>query len=158
MALHDFWCQSCGRLFADVNVPIAIGATRGAPVCPDCQRQTAWIPQIGAMDAKEPFQEFEVYDGRNRRVLIDSLRRLRQVERESEKLAADGVGQPMVFRRWAQDDSNRDVPTLGAYGGERPDPAKVKQFKPAAATEDAAIDTKFGPGVNLSNASALGGL
>lgn len=155
MALHDFWCAHCGRLYPDVNVPIAIGATAGAPLCHDCQRPTEWIPQIGAIDAREPFQEFEVYDGQNKPVLVESLRKLRQIEKESEQQARNGEGQPMVFRRWAQDSSNRDVPTLGAYGGDRPDPAAVRKFRPQAASEGAATDVAFGPGVSEANASAL---
>jgi hypothetical protein len=54
MALHDFWCQVCGQVLVDVNVPISLGAQAGAPE--HCGRRTAWIPQVGRIDAYEPFQ------------------------------------------------------------------------------------------------------
>ena len=28
MALHDFWCQTCGQVLVDVDIPIAIGPLR----------------------------------------------------------------------------------------------------------------------------------
>jgi hypothetical protein len=156
MALHDYVCDHCGRYFPDVDVPIAIGATRGAPDCPDCVAPTSWIPQIGAMDAREPFQTFTTRDGKNREVVVDSLRTLRRIERESEALARNGEGQQIVFRRWAQDGSNIGVNTLGdpAAFQQRPDPAAVKKFGKAlrSAVEP---DVTFGPGVSEANASAL---
>lgn len=54
MALHDFWCQVCGQVLVDVNVPIEIGARAGAPI--HCARVTSWIPAVGRMDAYEPSQ------------------------------------------------------------------------------------------------------
>lgn len=159
MAHHDFICPGCGHVLTDVNIPIAIGATAGAPSCPEDGRRMEWIPQIGRMDAYEPFQEFDTYDGRNRPVHIDSLTKLRQVERESERMAANGEGQPMIWRRFSQDHSNRDVPTLGKWDGpaERPDPAFVKKHGPAmkSATEP---DVAYGPGVSDANASPLDAL
>lgn len=158
MALHDYVCDHCGRAFIDIDVPIAIGASRGAPQCPECCQPTTWIPRIGRMDAREPFQQFSVMDGKNRPVTIDSLHRLRQVERESEQLARNGEGQHMVFRRWAQDDSNKDRHTLGDLRGpaETPDPAAVKKFGKVARSAEAP-DVTFGPGVNEANTSALRG-
>lgn len=156
MARHDYVCDHCGRWFPDVDVPIAIGATRGAPNCPDCVAPTTWIPQIGAMDAREPFQTFTTRDGRNREVVVDSLRTLRKIERESEQLARNGEGQQIVFRRWSQGDSNRDRNTLGDPGAlqQRPDPVAVKKFGTAlrSATQP---EVTFGPGVSEANASAL---
>ena len=160
MPRHDFVCPGCGRLFADLHIPISIGAAAGAPVCHDCDRRAEWIPAIGAMDAKEPFQKFTVRDGRNQSVEIDSLRKLRQVERESEIAERNGEGQRMVFRRWAQDDSNRDRHTLGDLRGpaEAPLPAARRKIRVESVSETAAEQTGYGPGVNDSNTSALGGL
>jgi hypothetical protein len=115
MALHDYQCPACGYLREDVNVPIAIGATNGAPTCPTCiepgsgglARRMAWIPQVGRMDAYEPFQEFQVFDGQGRSVTVESMAQMRRIERESEQQARNGEGQQMVWRAYSNDDSNR---------------------------------------------------
>jgi hypothetical protein len=143
-------------VIVDVNVPIAVGARAGAPA--HCGQRTTPIPGIGRMDVGgvkgAAFKAFEMYDGQNRKVTIDSTHKLRQVERESEQQARNGEGQPIVFRAWSQDRSNREVNTLGTGGGERPDPAYMKKFGKVirSATEP---EAGFGPGVSESNASAL---
>lgn len=158
----------CGYVLRDFDVPVTIGATAGAPPCPyACRAGTPQalpvrmipIPGIGRMDVGAvkgaAFQKFDIYDGLNRKVTIDSVHKLRTVERESEKMAADGIGQPIVFRAWAQERTNRDVHTLGKLdAGERPDPKYVQKFGPALRSA-AEPDTGFGPGVDESNTSAL---
>lgn len=159
MARHDYGCPGCNLVLKDVDVPIAIGATAGAPRCPACHGAMAWIPQIGRMDAAggASFKAFDAYDGANRPVHVDSVHKLRQVERESEQLARNGEGQQINWRMWSNDRSNRLDNTLGKYvGGEQPDPAYAKKF---GKTFGAAVaDQEFGPGVNESNTSALGGV
>jgi hypothetical protein len=154
MALHDFWCQVCGQVLTDVNVPIDLGARAGAPE--HCGQKTAWIPAVGRMDAYEPFQEFVARDGANREVVVDSLRTLRKVERESEQLARNGEGQPVAWRRYSQDKSNWDVHTLQPHFdyGEKPNPEAVKKFglRRLGTVEP---DHSYGPGVDDSNTSAL---
>ena len=112
MALHDFWCQVCGQVLVDIDVPISIGARAGAP--PHCGEPTRWIPQVGRMDgANGPgFEAFDAYDGQNRPVTVDSLKKLRDIERQSEVDARNGEGQPIVWRRYSQDASNRHTHTL----------------------------------------------
>lgn len=155
MALHDFWCQTCGQVFVDVNVPIDLGAVKGAPL--HCGQPAAWIPQVGRMDAYEPFQEFEAYDGQNRPVLVDSLTKLRKIERESEQQYRDGEGQPLVWRRYSNDNSNKDVHALHPHwtGGEQPDPAWVKKHGAEVRRDAAVADTDYGPGVSDATPSAL---
>jgi len=155
MALHDFWCAVCGQVLVDINVPIAIGAMRGAPE--HCGTPTQWIPQVGRMDAYEPFQEFETYDGRNERVTIDSLHKLRQVEEESLQLARNGEGQPIVWRRYSQNRSNRDVHTLHPdwRGGEQPTREAVKKFAPTLRRAAEEPDVDYGPGVSDASPCAL---
>ena len=158
MALHDFWCQTCGQVLVDVNIPIDLGAVKGAPL--HCGKPAAWIPQVGRMDAYEPFQEFETFDGKNQPVVVDSLHKLRQIEAQSEQDMRNGEGQPMVWRRYSNDSSNRDVHTLapGWTGGERPDPAFVKKHA-AQIRRDAAVEnTDYGPGVSDSSPCALDAL
>src|SRR5256885_9541590 len=113
MPLHDFFCQVCGQLQVDVYRPAAVGASASPPL--HCGQPMAWIPQTRAMDIgavkTAGFQGFTTTDGRGRSVYVDSLRKLRQVEKETEQAYRNGEGQPMVFRRWAQDSSNADQPT-----------------------------------------------
>lgn len=162
MALHDFWCTGCGRVIVDHNVPIAIGAQEGAPPCPDCGGRTSWIPQVGRMDLRpdgdSAFQKFTTTDGRGNRVEIDSLHKLRQVERESEIAYRNGEGQPMVWRRYSQDSTNRDQHTLhqSLDGGEHPSDEAKRKFGSTLRKGEAVADAGFGPGVSEANASALG--
>lgn len=159
MSLHDFRCSRCGRLSLDIAIPIAIGATAGAPLCQICHIPTEWIPAVGRMDAASgpSFKAFDAYDGANRPVHVDSVHKLRQIERESEQLARNGEGQQINWRMWSNDKSNRLDNTLGKYvAGERPDPAYAKKF--GKAFGDAVADQAFGPGVDESNTSALGGV
>lgn len=155
MALHDFWCQVCGQVLVDVNVPIAIGAQAGAPE--HCGRPTAWIPQVGRMDAYEPFQEFETRDGMNNLVVVDSLKKMRDIERDSEQRFRNGEGQPLVWRRYSQDASNRDVHALHPKweGGEQPDPAWVKKHAGAIRKSIDEPDHAYGPGVTADTPTGL---
>jgi hypothetical protein len=158
MALHDFFCNVCGQLLVDVNIPIDLGAIRGAPE--HCGKPCIWIPQVGRMDAYEPFQEFEARDGQNQPVLVDSLAKLRKIERESEQQYRNGEGQPLVWRRYSNDHSNRDVHALHPdwAGGAQPDPDWVRAHGADLRRDAAVADTEYGPGVNDSTPSALDAL
>jgi hypothetical protein len=155
MALHDFWCQTCGQVLLDVNVPIDIGATKGAPL--HCDKPMSWIPNVGFIDAKEPFQRFTIRDGQNREVVVDSLAKLRRIERESEQQYRNGEGQPLVWRHYSNDRSNRDVHALHPQwtGGEAPDPAWVQAHGADLRRDAAVADTDYGPGVSDATPSAL---
>lgn len=155
MPLHDYWCQTCGQLNLDVYRSVAVGAQADPPE--HCGRPMRWIPFVGFIDAKEPFQRFEVRDGQNRLVTIDSLRKLRQLEATSEQQYRNGEGQPLVFRRYAQDATNKDVHSLhpGWTGGEAPDPAWVKKNAAALKRDMSVADTEYGPGVSDATPSAL---
>lgn len=159
MPLHDFYCGVCGQLQLNVYVPVAVGASAGAPA--HCGRPMAWVPAAPAVHygsvKTAAFKAFDTTDGRGQPVHIDSLRKLRQVERESEQMARNGEGQPMVWRRYAQDPSNRDQPTLSrSYaGGEQPTEAAKRKFGQTLRRSHEAPDTGFGPGVTEATASAL---
>jgi hypothetical protein len=159
MPLHDYYCGTCGQTLLNVYVPVSVGGPAGAPL--HCDRPMAWIPAAPAThygDVKGcAFHAFDTTDGRGNPVRIDSLRKLRQVERESEQMARDGVGQPMVFRRWAQDPSNADQPTLSPTynGGEQPSKDAAHRFGSTLRKSAEEPDHAFGPAVNESNASAL---
>jgi hypothetical protein len=121
----------------------------------------AWLPGTTAMDVggvkTAGFRAFETTDGRGDPVQIDSLRKLRQVERESEVHTRNGEGQPLIFRRWAQGDSNKDQPTLSKdyRGGEQPTKAAAHRFGSTLKRSTEVPDHTFGPAVNESNTSAL---
>ncbi len=160
MPLHDFYCPACNHIHPNVYVPVTVGAAAGAPPC-DCGRQMVWIPAAPALhygDVKgAAFQAFDTTDGRGHPVRISSLAQLRKVERESEQMARDGVGQPMVWRRYAQDTSNQDVHTIhGSYeGGEQPTREAAHRFGQTLQKSATEPDHEFGPAVSESNASAL---
>jgi len=157
MALHDFWCPRCGQVLVDVNVPITIGATAGAPE--HCGFPATWMPAVGRMDAANGpgFTAFEAYDGQNRKVTVDSLSKLRQIERTSEADSRNGEGQPIVWRRYAQDNSNRHTHALapGWTGGAQPDPAFVKKHGARIRRDAEVANTEYGPGVSDATPSAL---
>jgi hypothetical protein len=113
---------------------------------------------IGAVKGAS-FHGFETTDGRGNPVLIDSLHKLRQVERQSEQDYRNGEGQPMVWRHYAQEGSNRDQPTLSrSYdGSDVLDPAQKHRF--GSTLQKSSVEPEgraFGPGVHEGNASALG--
>ncbi len=120
---HDFRCGCCDVVYRDVLVVHALSAMTAPLFCAQCGSLLVWIPKVGRMDAYEPFQEFETSvqkpGGGTEVVHIDSLRKLRQVERESEQRSRNGEGQPLVWRDYAQDVSNHDVHTLGVDPGKQ---------------------------------------
>lgn len=126
MPLADYRCPDCGTVYRDVYFSSEKGAIASAPQCQEnvCQnpmndgyegRLLEWIPQVGAIDAKEPFQRFSVYqDGK--KVTIDSLHKMRQIEKDSEQRYINGEGEPLRFRAYSQNTSNTDVSSFGEAG------------------------------------------
>lgn len=155
MALHDYECPSCSIRAYDINIPIEVGAVKGAPPCPECGQDMDWIPQVGRMDALEPFQRFETTDGRGQPITIDSLHKLRQIERESEVHERNGEGQRMVWRKYSQDPSNVHVHTLGTDPQEAPSRAAAAKFGPGIRKSAEEPSVTYGPGVTDANTSAL---
>lgn len=161
MPLHDYFCGVCGQILVDQYRSCAEGARARPPV--HCGRSMSWIPQTTAMDVggvkTAGFRGFHTTDGRGQPVFIDSLHKLRQVEKEAEQAYRNGEGQPMVWRRWAQDNSNADAPTLSrSYdGGEHPTKEAVAKFGPQIERHSEEPDRAYGPGVQEANATALKG-
>ena len=112
MPLHDYVCYVCSVRVNDVYRSVEDGAVKTPVLCPRCQQRMVWIPQVGRMDALEPFQRFETTDGRGQPVVIDSLHKLRRIERESEQQQRNGEGQQQVWRQYSQDPSQRHDHTL----------------------------------------------
>lgn len=172
MVNHDYKCPACGFLLRDHKVSIHVGAKAGAPECPKGCIETggpitirvhmAWIPQVQWMDALEPMQEFMATDTYGKPVLVDSVRKLRQIEDESRRECASNPGnaQLLNWRDYSNDTSNSDACTIAKHmdrsmddQGERleADPAMVRQ----AITEREA-ESVAGPDVPFSGGDVLG--
>lgn len=156
MALHDYRCPACGTRVIDHYVSCTLRASEQTPTCA-CGTRMEWIPQVGAIDAKEPFQQFQAYlrqpDGTEKLVTVGSLHQMRQIERESEQRAKDGEGQQMVWRDYSQDRNHRDRHSFAEDPALRP--TKTARISATAVPESAVEDT-YGPGVSDSNTTALG--
>jgi hypothetical protein len=53
-------------------------------------------------------------------IAVNSLHDIRRIERESEQRARNGEGQPLVFRKYAQDRGNLHTSTLGENPSHKP--------------------------------------
>lgn len=128
MPLADYRCPDCTQVAHDIPFRMIVGAIASAPDCPDCGAPMEWIPQA-AFDMKTDgeggrgFQKFEVSrlvptkDGQVQVTeQIDSLHRLRQIEKDSEQRFRNGEGEPLRFRGYAQNRSNMDVGSFGTEG------------------------------------------
>lgn len=173
MPRHDYVCRRCQQVLREQYRSVAEGGQARCPRCLVCHELMEWIVPRPAFDLRsdgegrsgETFQKFTFLDHLNRRVEVSSLRQLRQIERESEKMAADGIGQPIRFRGYAQDHSNMSENTFGERPADAPDmvltPEGKRKFglRGGAQMIDAREgepDYSYGPGVNDSNTSALG--
>lgn len=161
MPRHDFRCPECGWLLLDQYRSAAEGAQAHPPQCFNCDRPMTWIPQAGfdlrSDSSDSDIPKFTTTDGFGNTVEIDSLHKLRQVEKESEQAYRNGEGQPMVFRAYANNRSNRDVGTLGEAPSAGLTPEGKRKFgrRGALKTMTDEPDHAYGPGVNDSNTSAL---
>lgn len=161
MPLHDFYCGYCNRVYPDRYIPVAVRASEGAPRC-DCGRLTTWIAAAPALHygsvKTAAFKAFDTTDGRGNPVHIDSLRKLRQIEKQSEQDYRNGEGQPLVFRAWSNTKGNKlDSPLHPSpAGGEQPSASAKRRFGSTLKKSVEAPDTSYGPGVSDQNASALG--
>lgn len=160
MPRHDYRCPSCGRELRDQYRPVTEGGSAHPPFCTICQISMVWVVPVVANDLRSDsddphFKKFHVWDG-DHRIEISSLSQMRTLERETAKKAADGIGQPLVFRAYSQDHSNLSVNTFGDGPSERPtDEAKRRFGQQAMIKSLDEPEGAFGPGVDESNCSAL---
>ena len=177
MPIHDYRCPFCDLVCRDVYRPLVtldeprvehgykVTQDFDRPICTRCTGHGLHvimhiIPPRVTVDALEPCQEFDttVEDGRggHRIEHIDSLTKLRQVERESEQRHRNGEGRPLVWRDYSQDASNKDVHTLGTIP-EGPSAEARRRFgRSTMKVSKDEPEGAYGPGVNDSNTSALG--
>lgn len=158
MPRHDYQCTICGATKRDVYRSCQEGAQARPPICHECSEPMNWVPGIGAMDVGggPTFHAFDCYDGRNNLVRVDSLHKLREVERESEKMARDGEGQQITWRMFSNDNSNRHVNTHGPDPAERPTQQAIEKYGPGIRRMSEEPERPYGPAVSDSNASVLG--
>lgn len=78
-----------------------------------CAQRMRWIPQPVGVDTFTPFTIQETIRGRVESITVDSLSKLRQVERESAQRYKNGEGRQLNWRDYSQDASNRDRGSLG---------------------------------------------
>lgn len=126
MPLHDY--RHCGVLLEDQYRSVREGARSRLPACPLCGEPMAWIPQAGFDlkgdgDGDKGFQKFGVWrqvmtkDGPVQiRETVDSLHKMRAIEKDSEQRFRNGEGEPLRFRGLSQNRSNMDTGLFGAAG------------------------------------------
>ena len=172
MPIHDVACGVCGVVLHDQYMPLyTLPEPRrvdGYVVRQDfrrpihCGEAMTIIPPRVTMDALEPMQEFAVTvedgQGGHRVEVIDSLAKLRRVERESEQRYKNGEGRPMVWRDYSQDRSNRDAHTLGSMDAPVITDEMKRKFRPTPVEANVAESTALGPGVTEHTPSPLDGL
>lgn len=126
MARLDWECPRCDYFWLDRVAPA--GAPH--PVCPACGSPEMIVTYefgesagIDLQDVGGRSFEFE-YDldspKRGRKVEIRSMEDARAVQRECERMAADGAHRPVVFRQFEQGKSNMHQNVFG----ERPEEAR----------------------------------
>ena len=168
-ALHDYKCPACGAWRRDVLVSMDIGGRAGAPVCPQgCTTpprasmadhpatpliplRMDWTPTRCRLDAYD-VRKFEVVDARGMTQTIETLRDIRRVERESEQHARDGEGSRIVWRTYAQDQSNKDVHTLA----KRLDRAMDDQDRPDLTVPGKTLQPSRGPAIRQQHSEQGG--
>jgi hypothetical protein len=131
-------CEKCGYEALITNTAADVDGPHWPPSCPVliyfglgdadgmlCGGVMEIAPRPGdfAIDAKEPFQRFTVHrqvptSGGLMQVeeTIDSVHTLRRIEQDSEQRYRNGEGEPLRFRMWNQDRTNKDVGSFGTAG------------------------------------------
>lgn len=174
MPYHDLICRVCGEHQYNVYVPLirlpeplvqhGFVTTQRIEFPRHCATPMAYRPPRVVMDAKEPFQRFDVQvrqrDDTYKTVSVDSVAKMRTLERESEQCARNGEGEAIRFRMWSQNASNGDVNAFGPDPSQPLDPAVKARFGLRGGTIKSvdAPEVELGPGVTDANVSALGAL
>jgi hypothetical protein len=124
MPVHDWICESCGHVLPDQYNPYVSAIA----VCPEC---SFIMVKSWARDSRPLFQPFTVDYGKGD-TEISSLAQLRQIERDSEKACVEGKESQIVFRHFANDETNYDRNTLEGSGVQQKIPRKRPNITPKA--------------------------
>jgi hypothetical protein len=171
MPWADYTCEGCPGIVRNHRFDAALGAIASAPICPVCEIVMTYVPAIGRMSAGNgpSFKAFEVarevvdvnpatgkVERHHRRETIDSIAKLRAVERDSDRRAANGEGEPMRFRVFSQDHSNMD---RGSFGPLVPESSVLKKsgrvsVKAVTPSDGSEPVVETGPGMSGSQALA----
>ena len=158
MPNHDYLC-GCGYVLADQYRSVEEGGQARLPYCPECHCRMLWIPAISRMDLLSENAKFEMFDGQNRPVKVESFAQMHEIERRSEQDSRNGEGAPLRFRALHQIKGNMQSNTFGDGPPSQLTPEGKKKFGLQGATKqidgDTAESRAYGPGVNDSNTSAL---
>lgn len=168
MARADYRCPGCGQVF-EHTYPMSVGAIASAPYHEPCECYMEWIPaarfdlKTDGEGDKGGFQKFTVHrqvptrDGLVQvEETIDSLHKLRQIEKDSEQRYRDGEGEPLRFRAYSNEPTNKDVGLFGPYvpesaGLKKSGRVKVKAITPPDGSEP---EVSVGPGMSAPLALA----
>lgn len=108
----NYTCPTCNGLLREYPVEFGTTFTAGAPLCPWCEIPVRldWMPQIGRISAGggPTFTSFETTGPDGKLTRINSITELRAMERRAEQMARNGEGQPMIWRDFSNDVSNKD--------------------------------------------------
>ncbi len=108
MPVHD-WC--CAYRDCDFEVLDRYQARLEELEPPVCPKHMERMVKMWSTNRKNSFQAFSAdIDGKV--IQFDSLKAVRDYERESANRARNGEGQPVVFRAFSQDPSRQDVNTF----------------------------------------------
>jgi hypothetical protein len=163
-AFRTYRCRVCDRALHTTNDP-------EPPVC--CEQSARFLRTVWRnpyqhgkpTGMKAPALDFNqtrervvpVGDG----IRVDSLNDIRRIERESEKMARDGVGEQLIFRKYAQDRGNLHEHTMGPDPSKTPSPQWLREHGGVGHVEDTRgkgpedVRVEMGPGAREELASAL---
>lgn len=122
---QHFRCPTCGQIDLITYRAADVGSLGWPPRCsgeethPSTPMEMAPQQMLTDLrsdsDSDTAFRKFSIsVDGQ--RVEVSSLSQMRTIERESEQRYRNGEGEPIRFRMWNQDRSNKDVNAFGDAG------------------------------------------
>ena len=128
MPQQHYRCPDCGEIDLVIYTLADVSSPDWPPRCVHCHARSRMemAPQQMLTDLRtdgegdRAFQKFSVHVN-GKREIIDSVHKLRQVERDSEQRYRNGEGEPIRFRLWNNESTNRDINSFGDGGqiGER---------------------------------------
>ncbi len=143
-----------------------MGFEMHVPICPGCRGPMKWSQTRDYVSAahveqfgQAPALDYNQTKGRiapiGNGVEINSLHDIRRIEREAEKRYRDGVGEPLVFRKYSQDNGNLHTNTLGDAPQQGPSAEWMKKNGHKIGSIREGDIPGMGPSMTEDNASYL---